>query len=461
MPDRDGSTAAEEGDLPEDIRSVAEVAIQVQRLVESERDLQDIWIRGEITGISRYDRHMYFALKEEVDGREHQISGIAFNYARIEMPDDLEDGDEVLVRGDVAVYTPQSKYQVKAREIRAAGMGELYRRFLELKASLEDEGLFDDDRKRPLPALPRTVGIVTSDRGAAVRDVINVARRRFPNVNLLLAASPVQGPDAAPQIADAIERHGAADRADVLIVGRGGGSLEDLWAFNEEVVARAIAGSPIPVVSAVGHETDTTIADLVADARTATPSEAAEMVVPVKEELVEQVEDGRRGLAQRVRDRLQQGRDILEAVMRRTGFMHPHRIVEDREQRLDELRRRLAQGLEGLWTDDREAYLRASTRLAALRPKRLVDEARRDLDDAAKALADGFERLVGDRRSELAERRVALGSLSPHAVLERGYTVVERDGAPVTRAAEVDVGDDLDVRFADGTASTEVTEVET
>lgn len=446
--------------LDEDVTvwSVADVSLRVKRLLKERDDLQDIWVRGEASNIHRSKAgHLYFTLKDD----DHAIQCAVFSYESREVPD-FEDGSELLVRGDVDAYTARSQYQVIGREVRRAGMGALYERYLQLKADLEEEGLFDEAKKRPLPGLPRTVGVVTSGRGAAVRDIIDVARRRFPNIDLLVTPTLVQGPGAAEQVAGAIELQNRHGRADVLIVGRGGGSLEDLWAFNEEVVARAIFESRIPVISAVGHETDQTIADLVADASAPTPSAAAEIAVPNREELVEAVETRRAALAKDLQRLVRAGRDTFEAVLRRSAFRYPGRIVEDRAQRLDDLLRRLSQGLRNLWTRDRETFARAETRLSSLRPRRMIRDRRRLVEDLHRELMLVYADDITDHHQDLLQLEAKLDGLSPLNVLERGYAVVQRpDETPVTRAAQTAVGEDLDVRWTDGTARTTVEDVET
>lgn len=444
--------------LPEDVEvlSVGQVSDRIERVLTAADDLQDVWVRGEASNVHRSKAgHLYFSLKDD----SAQIRVAVFGYERRDVPD-FEEGAELLVRGDVDIYADRSEYQIVGREVRPAGMGELYERFLQLKADLEEEGLFDADRKRELPPLPRTVGIVTSGRGAAIQDIIDVARRRFPNIDLLVTPTLVQGPGAVDGIVEAIERQNRHGAADVLIVGRGGGSIEDLWAFNEEPVARAIAASGIPVVSAVGHETDTTIADLVADVRAPTPSAAAEIAVPRKGELLEAVRTHQRALAQDLQRLARARRETFDAVLRRSVFQFPRRLVEDRAQRVDDLARRLSDGLRHLVARDRELFARAEGRLSSHRPRTQLDDAHRDLEDATRALADSFERLIHDRRSALGEHRAALGSLSPLSVLERGYAVVRRpDATAVTRAAQTASGETLDVRFADGTARTTVEDV--
>lgn len=443
-------------DLPDDatVYTVDEFSRLVRGTLDEADHLQDVWVQGEVTGVHEAKSgHLYFKLKDDRNVLEVAI----FRWEGRDVPADLAEGDEVLVHGDVGTYASRSTYQLVGVEVRPAGRGALYQRYLELKADLEEAGLFASERKRPLPALPRVVGVVTSPRGAAVRDIVTVARRRFPNVDLLVTPCLVQGPGAAHAIVTAIERQVRAGRADLLIVGRGGGSIEDLWAFNEEPVVRAVADCPIPVVSAVGHETDTTLTDLAADVRAPTPSAAAEIAVPDRAELAEQVDAGERALAQDLRRLVRRSRDVLASTLRRTGLVHPERMVQERAQRVDDLRRRLATALGDLWSADREAFARAEAQLSAGRPDRLVRERRRELRAARRDLVHAARHRLAEGRRSFVEGATALRGLSPLAVLERGYAVVQRpDGQPVTRVVQTAVGERLDLRFADGRASTRV-----
>lgn len=443
-------------DPPAEVLTVAEVSTMVQRWLSANEDLRDVWVEGEAAGIHRSDAgHLYFKLKDD----RHALKVAVFRWEDRDVAD-FDEGSVVLVRGDLDTYAARSEYQLVGKEVRAGGMGALYERFLKLKAKLDEEGLFAPERKRPLPRIPRTVGVVTSPRGAAIRDVITVARRRYPNVNLLVAPTLVQGPGAAHQVAEAIRRQERAGRADVLIVGRGGGSLEDLWAFNEEVVARAIAACPIPVVSAVGHETDVTIADLVADLRAPTPSAAAELVVPDKAELVEQVRAKEHLLARDLRRLAVSRRRQLDSVLRRSGLVRPERMVEERAQRVDDLERSLRRGLEDRLVAAWQTLSDAEVRLRLSRPDRLLERRSRRVEDASRALAQAFRDAVGRRRERLVGARTALRSLSPLEVLDRGYTVVRRpDGTPVTRAGQTAVEEELDVTFADGRVRSRVEDV--
>ncbi len=385
----------------------------------------DVWVRGEISDPRAFPSgHTYFTLKDS----GAQISAALFRGDASRLKFKLEHGLEVLARGRVTLYEQRGSYQLVAREIEPVAEGALQLAFEQLKKKLAAEGLFDEDRKKALPAYPQTIGLVTSREGAAVRDMLSVLKRRFPGLHIRLMPVPVQGDGAAAKIAQAIDDFNAHfPDTDVLLVGRGGGSLEDLWAFNEEAVARAIAASKIPVVSCVGHETDFTIADFVADVRAPTPSAAAELVVPEKEVVAQRVDrlagSHMRALSQLLRrlgDRL--ARLAGSAALRRPG-----RIFELQLLRIKDLKLRLWNAFK-VELDGAEERLKVAARLpSALRGT--LEHARAE-----------FRRLAGQ-----------LDALSPLKVLGRGYAIAFKDdGRAVRRAGEVKPGTRLRVRVSDG-----------
>lgn len=385
-------------DFGDDVLTVSDVTDRVRRLLDDDPVLNDVRVRGEVSDFSHPSSgHMYFTLKDD----ETELSCVMFRSANGKLGFEPEDGDNVVAEGHVSVYEARGDYQLYVRDMERAGRGELYEEFLRLKEELSDEGLFADERKKELPDFPTTVGVATSDSGAALHDVRDVVSRRFP-ARLLLAPTRVQGDGASDEIARAVERLDGDERADVLVVGRGGGSLEDLWAFNEEVVARAIAACETPVVSAVGHEVDTTLADLAADERAATPSEAAELVVPDKGELHERLDSLERRLTDAVVREVDERRRALESHER---FLRRAPVVEEYAQRVDELADSLERGV----TDSMETAETA------------VDEQARLLE-----------------------------SVSPLRVLSRGYSVVESEDGVVESVEDVTIGDELVVRLKDG-----------
>ncbi len=390
----------------------------------------EVWVAGEVSDPRAYPSgHTYFKLKDA----ESQLSAVLFKGAVAGMRFTLEHGLAVTVRGRVSTYIKRGEVQLIVDHVEPAGAGALQLAFEQLKAKLAAEGLFDEARKRPLPAFPRRVGVVTSSAGAAVHDIITVLSRRWPGLLIRLLPVPVQGAEAAPRIAEAVaDFNEHFPDTEVLLVGRGGGSLEDLWAFNEEAVARAIAASRIPVVSCVGHETDFTIADFVADLRAPTPSAAAELVVPDKEALLASVEDLGSRLAAAATAALRAAREALDALRRSPWLRDPRRIVDDRMQRVDELTGRLLGAA-------RVAADRATERVARARP----------------SMARSLERAGQDLRRLMAQ----LDALSPLRVLERGYAIAfKEDGTTIVRSARaLKPGDALRLRVADGTLKATVT----
>ncbi|MBF8281924.1 MAG: exodeoxyribonuclease VII large subunit [Anaerolineales bacterium] len=388
--------------------SVSELNRYVRQSLEKDFRLQGVRVTGEVSGFRAYPSgHWYFTLKDEAA----QVSCVLWRNRAEKLGFTPRDGDAVEAQGNVTLYETRGQYQLDVAGLQRAGEGELYREFTRLKARLEAEGLFAPERKRPLPAWPRTIGLVTSPAGAALRDMLNVIRRRFPMAEVLLSPTPVQGDDAPPQIVAAL--HALADaRPDVIIVARGGGSLEDLWAFNDERVARAMAALPVPVVSGVGHETDFTIADFVADVRAPTPSAAAELVTPSRDQLRNQV-------------------NALAAQM--------------------------AGALSSAIRDKRLSLREQSAQLKALSPQARLANARQRADDLLARAAVAMTHRLALERERWNGLAQALNGVSPLAVLSRGYAVVSHpDGKVVRKASEVKSGDPLRVRVSEGEFGVEV-----
>jgi exodeoxyribonuclease VII large subunit len=384
--------------------AVADLNRYVRQLLDSDYRLQDLWVAGEVSNLSRpASGHLYFTLKD-AEAALRCVMWRADVARLLFLP---RDGQAIEVHGRLSVYEAAGQYQLYADDLRAAGEGALYQEFLRLKARLEAEGLFAPERKRPLPAWPRRIGIVTSPTGAAVRDVLNVLRRRFPLAEVILAPTPVQGPEAPGGIIAALAALNQTSRPDVILLVRGGGSLEDLRAFNDENVARAIAASAAPVVSGVGHETDFTIADFVADLRAPTPSAAAELATPDRADLKPPLQAARLALAR-----------SLAAL-------------------LDRLRWSLA---------DRRTALRLVAPLARLA------NARQGIDELGRRAAGALRHALALRRASALGLGQALQAVSPLAILARGYAVVlrEEERRVIRSVRQVSAGDALEVRVSDG-----------
>lgn len=344
---------------------------ELNRLVKDllEQSVEPFWLRGEIGDITLHrSGHVYFTLK---DARS-QLPAVMFRGAETARQLELRTGVEIEVYGRLTVYEPRGAYQVLVQLIRPKGIGDLQKRFEELKARLRAEGLFDEERKRPIPLLPRCVGLVTSPEGAAIRDFLRLLDRRFAGVHVRLVPVPVQGAEAAAQIAAAIRFLNESQACDVIVATRGGGSLEDLWAFNEEVVARAVAGSAIPVISAVGHERDFTICDFAADLRAPTPSAAAEVVIGAKAEMMERIHISRGRLQQALALRVSRLQEGLQRLLAKRVLHEPAAAVRVFHQRIDEMTTRLTAGLQRHAERSRSRVQNLRGRLDALNPRRVL-----------------------------------------------------------------------------------------
>lgn len=387
-----------------DAYSVQQLNTYIREWFASNETLQDLWVEGEVSNMKRAaSGHWYFTLK---DG-ESQLKSVMWRSHADRQTFRPMDGDKVLAHGYVGVYDQQGVYQLYADSVHRAGVGDLYAEFERLKASLMAEGLFDAERKRPIPAFPRRIGVVTSAEAAAFQDIQNVLRRRFPLAEVLLSATPVQGTDAPPKIVKALERLNQHGGCDVILVIRGGGSIEDLWAFNDEGVARAIAASAIPVICGVGHETDTTIADFAADLRAPTPSAAAELATPDRADLLAAVRDLSDALVTHMDDTMGTAAANLSSARRTLGHLSPANRIRSLRQQVDDRVLRLSTGQSG--------------RLRLLRER-------------------------------VAARRASLASADPRAILKRGYAIVScsEDGDRLDSSKGVTPGTGISIQFHDG-----------
>ncbi len=432
--------------------SVTELTARIRDLLAAE--FTDIWVEGEISNCHEAQSgHLYFTLK---DARA-QVRCVCFRNQFRLLKFRPEDGLHVTLRGSVSVYEPRGEYQIYVEHIEPVGLGALQLAFEQLKKRLEAEGLFDPTRKKPLPVLPQRIGLVTSPRGAAVRDVVRILRRRFPNVRLVLFPVRVQGEGAARDIVEAIGFFSRRQIVDVIILARGGGSLEDLWAFNEESVARAIAAATIPIVSGVGHETDFTIADFVADLRASTPSAAAEIVVRTRQEFDHHLAQLREKMAQRIRYLLLEQRHRLQELAAHPGFRRLEELLRLYRQQSDEFIARLGQALQSRLELARRRFTVAQTRIAAFDLRARIAALRLRLEQRSGELRARAERFLVAKRQRLERLMVQLDERSPLRVLERGYAIVYDAAGNVVRAVEqVAIGDEVAVQLARGRLAAEV-----
>ncbi|MDF2938182.1 MAG: exodeoxyribonuclease large subunit [Paenibacillaceae bacterium] len=434
---------------PEQAITVKELTRYIKTRLEQDARLSDVWVRGEISNFTRHSSgHMYFTLKD-ADSRVKAIMFASYNQRLPFIP---KDGTKVLAKGGISVYERDGQYQMYVTQMQPDGVGSLYLAYEQLKQRLEMEGLFAVHRKRAIPRFPRAIGVVTSPTGAAVRDIIITLERRFPAIPVQLYPVLVQGTQAAPSIVKAISRLNEAGEVDLLIVGRGGGSLEELWAFNDETVARAIYASQIPVISAVGHETDFTIADFVADLRAATPTAAAELAVPHHMELRQQLAVEQERMRKALQRRLQEGRERLARVQRSPYLLNPRKQLLEPVERLDRLTEQLGYRINRRLANAREARMSLAHRLARHDPGEQIIYARRQSDALSRRLATAMQSLMKDKQAGFDAALRQLDALSPLKVMQRGYSLVynEKETALVKSIHQIQPGDLVKVRLADG-----------
>jgi exodeoxyribonuclease VII large subunit len=421
-------------------------------------------VEGEVSNLRRpASGHIYFTLKDE----KSQMRAVIFRALPVKRQSswarsarfDLEEGMSVVCCGRVSVYQPRGEYQLIVDVVEPKGIGALQKAFEQLKARLLAEGLFDPAHKKAIPFLPRRIGVITSPTGAVIRDILNITRRRFPSVDVLIAPVRVQGMEAPPEIIRAVTDMQAVGNVDVIIIARGGGSLEDLAPFNDEAVAREIYRSRIPIISAIGHEIDFTIADFVADLRAPTPSAAAELVVPVRRELMSSIEalQGRlinheRRLIARIGER---------ARLLRGRLKDPKRRIDDLRMLVDDRLERLKKGLEHKRTGGRPKLLNLELRLDHANPLLKIRDHRFILENLRKNVIAGWHDMMAGLKAQVETNLAVLDTLSPLAVLGRGYSIVKKlpEGLIVKEAASVAVGSNVDVKVSSGSFQAKVTEV--
>jgi exodeoxyribonuclease VII large subunit len=427
------------------IYSISELNREAREILEGNFPL--LWVEGEISNLARpASGHIYFSLK---DARA-QVRCAMFRQRNRLLNFSPGNGMQVLARVRVSLYETRGDFQLLIEHMEEAGDGALRRAFEALKQRLYQEGLFDEAHKQPVPALPRRIGVVTSPTGAAIRDILTVLRRRFPAIPVLVYPVPVQGAVAAGEIAATLQLAAGRNECDVLILARGGGSLEDLWAFNEEQLARAIHACPLPVVCGVGHEIDVTIADFVADRRAPTPSAAAELVSPDQQELLARLDSLQQNLVTRMQSRLRQHRQRLDWLAKR--LQHPGQRLMRHAQRLDELESRLDNSLQGTLRHARARLAELYARLQQQTPRHRLARLEAMRRDLTHRLTQAMHNRQQHARQQLASGVRALEAVSPLATLSRGYAIVRRrtDGVLLRDARQAQVGDAVEAQLASG-----------
>lgn len=425
--------------------TVTELTRTIKQLLEL--NFGQVCVLGEISNLARPGSgHLYFNIKDE----NSQLRSVMFRSAAQRCRFELENGLEVFLFGRITVYEPRGDYQIIVDAVEPFGAGALQLAFEQLKARLELEGLFEASEKKAIPYLPSKIGVVTSPTGAAIRDILNILERRFASIPVIVNPVSVQGESAAAEIARAIEQFNEMAEIDVMIVGRGGGSIEDLWSFNEEIVARAIFASEIPIVSAVGHERDFTIADYVADLRAPTPSAAAELVVPLKSDLEHKLEELDFSLVDEMRSRIERLKEKATYLSKR--LRSPETIVQTFMMKIDELNNRLNQALKSNIGDLSNHLNSLQQKLFFYSPKTLVEKKQAQIQELSLRLTNEIQKTLETKRNRFAELAHVLESLSPLSTMSRGYSLVSQaSGRLVTSIQQVKQNSRLKIRLSDGT----------
>jgi exodeoxyribonuclease VII large subunit len=419
-----------------------------------EREYGDIWVEGEISNFRAHDSgHLYFTLKDQTA----QIRAVMFRSSARLLRFRPDNGMQIVLRGRVTIYEDRGELQISAEYLEPKGAGALQVAFEQLKAKLEAEGLFDSSRKKAIPILPSRIGIVSSPQAAALRDILNVLRRRHHSANVLIFPAQVQGEAAALEVTAGLRYFNKARNVEVIIVARGGGSAEDLAAFNHEGLARAVASSQIPIISAVGHETDFTVIDFVADLRAPTPSAAAELVIRSRQEVEDQAEGLQQRLARAMRYRLLMGRQVLTELAQHGAFARMMDAINQHQQKLDDVQYRLDRGERQILERSRRRLESASAAVRHYDLRRILAGSRRELEAQAGTMVAAMRTSLLRSHSRLDQLASQLQALSPVAILERGYALVfDSKGGLLKDAAKVEAGDEISARLAKGVVTATV-----
>jgi exodeoxyribonuclease VII large subunit len=435
------------------IFSISELNQGVRKLLEQNFPL--IWVEGEISNLScPASGHIYFTLKDS----QAQVSCAMFKGRNRLLKFKPENGIQVLIRTRVSLYEARGNYQLIAEHMEEAGDGALLRAFEELKIRLAKEGLFDEYLKQTIPELPQCIGVITSATGAAIRDVLSVLARRFPAIPVQLYPVPVQGDAAAPAIVNALQQAAKRDNCDVLLLVRGGGSLEDLWAFNEASVAYAIAACPLPIISGVGHEVDYTIADFVADHRAPTPSAAAELASPNQQTYLGNYNYYQQRMTQLIREKISQHHKQLSWLQLRLKQRHPASYLEQQSQRLDELQQRLFTRWQYIYREQQHRLAQLTHRLSTASPRYQIDTDTHRLNELRRNLKQAMQYFLNKKKQQLSALSRTLHAISPLQTLSRGYAIAsDNNGATISHYSQVKVGDQLNIRLSEGCIQSTIT----
>ncbi|MGE7601276.1 exodeoxyribonuclease VII large subunit [Peribacillus sp. NPDC097675] len=437
--------------------SVSALTKYIKRKFDVDPHLQNAYIKGEISNFKQHTSgHMYFTLKDE----KARLLAVMFAASNKGMKFLPENGMKVLVRGDISLYEASGQYQLYVKSMAPDGVGDLYIAYEQLKKKLEDAGLFLPKHKKAIPKYPKSVGVITSPTGAALRDIITTIKRRYPITRIIIYPALVQGNNAAKSIAQAISLANARAESDVLIVGRGGGSIEELWAFNEEIVAESIYDSDIPIISAVGHETDFTIADFVADMRAPTPTGAAELAVPHLNEILERLMNRKNRLTRSIQEKVNSERTHLSRLERSYAFRYPHKMYEQKLEQLDRATERLGKTSTRYFMKKRDDLNQMTDILKKQHPEQIVKTSKEDLQQYERTLRKTMEAIYRQKSQQFVSLTATLSALSPLKIMERGYGLVfTEDEKLIKSTQQVSTGDKIAVSIKDGTLECEITEI--
>lgn len=429
----------------------------IKRKFDADPHLRDVYVKGELSNVKIHSSgHIYFTLKDDAS----RIQATMFRTQAAKLAFKPEEGMLVYIRGDVNVYETAGSYQLYAQSMEPDGIGGLFVAFNQLKEALQKEGLFNPNFKQPIPKYPKTIGVLTATTGAAIRDICTTINRRYPQAEIQIYSTLVQGTGAAANIAKNIRLANKHANCDVLIVGRGGGSIEDLWAFNEEIVARAIFESRIPIISAVGHETDTTIADFVADLRAPTPTAAAELAVPNQQELYQRILASQTSLHQMMSAQLRFERNRLTKYMQSYPLATPERLYRPFTERLAQTELQLQQALQMYVMKRRSDFDRLAANIKVHSPVqtiRLQQQKRIQLQDQLKR---AIHQRLQEEKSKLGANIRTLAALNPLSMMEKGFSVTYHNAAIVNQASHLSIGDTVQIQYKDGLVSATVTKIE-
>jgi exodeoxyribonuclease VII large subunit len=428
------------------------------RLILEESHISEVWVEGEVSNLRRpFSGHLYFDLKDA----ESQINCVIFKNQANKFKFTLEDGISIILQGRLTVYEPRGNYQIIGNRVEPIGLGALQLAFEQLKQKLEAEGLFDLEHKKPLPFMPRNIGVITSATGAAIRDILSIIRRRFYNVHILIHPVTVQGDAAPTEIASAIDLMNEIGGLDVLIIGRGGGSIEDLWAFNAEIVARSIYASEIPIISAVGHEIDFTIADFVADYRAPTPSAAAEIVVPNKADLVRTLDSLKSRLYINMENYIELTRNQLENSQARLKSVDIRNRIRFLQQSIDYIMQRAYDVLRDYINEKRHEFSENKVKLLYPGLPSKIPKIRSNQAELQQKLLTSMKDALRDKKERLGVVLAKLDALSPLSIMKNGYSISRKypSKKPIKSITDTSIGDEVEIRLSDGSLICEVQQI--